>query len=594
MYAICLSLCWVLAFPFIKHGGINKFTPHSIRMAVSERTRAIFDSIETDKQTGGAGGSSSLEGLERLDAAWDGLKNGGWSKPPAKLVEEHQRQDFSLPVEYDVAVCGGTLGIFFAFALQQRGFRTVVVERGKIAGRPQEWNISRKELEELVELGILRYEDIDAITSSEFNPVRVGFKTDTRPGSTESGFEAYTKDVLNLGIRPDKLINIVLGRYKEIGGTILEETPLVKVDLYNNAAVLSGPGNPTPISTRLVLDAMGGGSPIARQARGAVEPDGICIVVGSCARGFMAENNTYSDLIYTDSPITKMASGSELQYFWEAFPAGSGPQDRTTYLFAYMDAKKERPSVNDMLDDYWDLLPRYQGKSVEDLQFLRILYGMFPTYRDSPLQTKFDRILQVGDASGIQSPLSFGGFGSLTRHLERVTGGIHDALRESLNQNSHPCDDLLQRRFLAQLNPYQPNLSACWMFQRAMSVPIGKKPQPGLVVGTLSNSFSAMEKLGDPVMKPFLQDVLQPGPLARTLLLAAGQDLLTPFKIVPHVGVTAITDFLYHFFLMFVYSFLAKTATPVIDSCAHLFSDETQFELKCKTNAWKFGSGLDY
>ena len=138
MYAICLSLCWVLAFPFIKHGGINKFTPHSIRMAVSERTRAIFDSIETDKQTGGAGGSSSLEGLERLDAAWDGLKNGGWSKPPAKLVEEHQRQDFSLPVEYDVAVCGGTLGIFFAFALQQRGFRTVVVERGKIAGRPQE------------------------------------------------------------------------------------------------------------------------------------------------------------------------------------------------------------------------------------------------------------------------------------------------------------------------------------------------------------------------------------------------------------------------------------------------------------------------
>ena len=46
---------------------------------------------------------------------------------------------------------------------------------------------------------------------------------------------------------------------------------------------------------------------------------------------------------------------------------------------------------------------------------------MFPTYRESPLQTTFPRVLAVGDASGIQSPLSFGGFGSLTRHIERIS-----------------------------------------------------------------------------------------------------------------------------------------------------------------------------
>lgn len=32
--------------------------------------------------------------------------------------------------------------------------------------------------------------------------------------------------------------------------------------------------------------------------------------------------------------------------------------------------------------------------------------------------------LQFGDASGIQSPVSFGGFGSLTRHLQRLVTGI--------------------------------------------------------------------------------------------------------------------------------------------------------------------------
>jgi hypothetical protein len=41
----------------------------------------------------------------------------------------------------------------------------------------------------------------------------------------------------------------------------------------------------------------------------------------------------------------------------------------------------------------------------------------------SPLPAAFDRVLQVGDASGIQSPVSFGGFGSLTRHLGRLSNG---------------------------------------------------------------------------------------------------------------------------------------------------------------------------
>lgn len=31
--------------------------------------------------------------------------------------------------------------------------------------------------------------------------------------------------------------------------------------------------------------------------------------------------------------------------------------------------------------------------------------------------------LQFGDASGVQSPVSFGGFGSLTRHLGRLSDG---------------------------------------------------------------------------------------------------------------------------------------------------------------------------
>jgi glycine/D-amino acid oxidase-like deaminating enzyme len=44
---------------------------------------------------------------------------------------------------FDAVVSGGTLGIFMACALQKRGFRVCVVERGPLKGRTQEWNISR-------------------------------------------------------------------------------------------------------------------------------------------------------------------------------------------------------------------------------------------------------------------------------------------------------------------------------------------------------------------------------------------------------------------------------------------------------------------
>ena len=39
---------------------------------------------------------------------------------------------------------------------------------------------------------------------------------------------------------------------------------------------------------------------------------------------------------------------------------------------------------------------------------------------------------QVGDASASQSPLSFGGFGSMLRHLRRLTDGLDQALRQDM------------------------------------------------------------------------------------------------------------------------------------------------------------------
>lgn len=67
-------------------------------------------------------------------------------------------------------------------------------------------------------------------------------------------------------------------------------------------------------------------------------------------------------------------------------------------------------------------------------------------------------LLQIGDASAAQSPLSFGGFGAMLRHLPRLAVGVDDALRE----------DRLEKADLGMLQPYQPSLSAAWLFQRCV------------------------------------------------------------------------------------------------------------------------------
>ena len=65
--------------------------------------------------------------------------------------------------------------------------------------------------------------------------------------------------------------------------------------------------------------------------------------------------------------------------------------------------------------------------------------------------------------------------------------------------------NFLDRTSLGCINSYNPGLSSAWMLQRAMSVRPGKQPDPQFINTLLSANFEQMEKLGEPVLKPFLQ-----------------------------------------------------------------------------------------
>jgi flavin-dependent dehydrogenase len=549
---------------------------------VQSQTQRIMEEMTSrQQQATGAGGATTYEALQRADKIWKGIREmptGDAAGPAPQFVREVS-QPLGVVPGYDVVVCGGTLGILAATALQKKGLKVAVIEQGLLRGREQEWNVSRSEMNELVELGLLSTEQIEEAIVVEFNPMRCGFG---------SGPDVNVRDVLNLGVAPNKLLAMLRARFEELGGTVLERTGLQGVEVCTDGVRLPISGeNGSEVTARLVVDCMGFGSPIVRQVRWGKKPDGVCMVVGTMASGFPAESNTSGDLIYTCSPMFEDSSGTlQGQYFWEAFPASSGPTDRTTYMFTYLDASPHRQSLEEMFEDYWKLMPGYQNVRLEDLEVQRCLFGFFPTFKDSPLAPSFDRVLQIGDASGIQSPLSFGGFGAMIRHLGRISDGVSGALAA----------EALDAKALQGLNPYMPNLSGAWLFQKAMSVSLGENPDRNFINELMTTNFKVMEGLGEPVLKPFLQDVVQFGPLFRTLAGMILGDPLFGVAVLLQVGPLAVLEWTRHFIALGMYDLLHKVARAPLESSAELpwLSARQRFLLQCKVKEWEYGSGNDY
>lgn len=495
-----------------------------------------------------------LTQLHRADQLWFEQRHN--STNPSPVVSTSQELLGTL--DYDVVICGGTLGILLGAALQEKGWRVALLEKGILKGRKQEWNISREELSTFVKLGLLTTEELEIAIATEYERARVSFS---------GGHEVWVKDVLNIGVDPVFLLETLKNKFLQAQGTLLEKTPFTSVTVHPDGVAIQG--GESIISGRLLLDAMGHFSPITAQARNYRKPNGVCVVVGSCATGY--PQNETGDLLVSFTGVQ-----NQCQYFWEAFPAKDG---RTTYMFTYLDAEPERPSLEFFMEEYLKLLPQYQQVKLEQLDFKRFLFGFFPSYRQSPLKMPWGRILPVGDSSGGQSPVSFGGFGSMVRHLKRLSFGIDEALKiDALNAPS-----------LALLQPYQPNISVTWLFQQTMSVKINQEINPNQINNLMSGVFEVMEQLGDDILKPFLQDVIKFSGLSQTLPKVK-PGLVLP--IIPRLGIIPLLDWSFHYLSLALYTGLYALAKS-FKGLDQNISPRWQYYYHRWLDAWQYGSGND-
>lgn len=495
-----------------------------------------------------------LDKLRQTDRILTSLREDN-AAVPTVVKETQQPLD---TVDWDVVICGGTLGILIGCALAVKGVRVALIERSILRGREQEWNISRKELQVFLELDLLTDAELEQAIATQYNPARVSFS---------GGTEVWIKDVLNIGIDPIYLLETLKQRFLTSGGKLFENTPFTEAVVHPDGVMINN-----QFKTRLLIDAMGYLSGIVQQARQGKKPDALCLVVGTCAQGF-PENHT-GDLLLSFTPVQ-----NQCQYFWEAFPAKDG---RTTYMFTYMDANPQRLGLEALFEDYLRLMSEYQGVELSHLTFKRALFGFFPSYRH-PLKTPWSRILPVGDSSGSQSPLSFGGFGAMVRHLRRLTLGVHEALEI----------DQLSAKQIASLQPYQPNLAVTWLFQRAMSVDLNQKIDPNQINQLLSAVFQQMQQLGESVLKPFLQDVVQFSGLTKTLIKTALTYPGLIAKVIPQVGLGTLLDWMVHYGNLGIYSVLFWLS-QMLEPWKKNLPKISQYYWNRWTDGWKYGSGSDY
>jgi lycopene cyclase CruA len=170
-----------------------------------------------------------------------------------------------------------------------------------------------------------------------------------------------------------------------------------------------------------------------------------------------------------------------------------------------------------MYEDFFTILPEYRRCDLEKLTWKKPTFGYIPGHfsvgsRDRAIAC--DRVLAIGDAASLQSPLIFTGFGSLVRNLPRLTSLLHTALQH----------DLLSAADLEQIRAYQSNIAVTWLFSKGMMVPTGKTLPPERINAMLNTFFGLLADEPAEVADTFIKDRTTWGMFTRLAVKAARQN----------------------------------------------------------------------
>lgn len=444
-------------------------------------------------------GEYDLKRVYWWEQRWcEGVRNP--QKPRQVLFKTQEYTEEPSPSStYDLIYVGGALGVIHAAVMARLGYRVLLLERLPFGRMNREWNISRSEFQSLIDLGLFSPAEFESAIAAEYKDGFHKFFDANNPPFAKAPI-LHTPKVLNVALDAEHLLRICGEKLKAAGGEIWDETEFVRANVELKQVVVLTKHLPTgkqrQATGRLLVDAMGTASPIAWQISGGSAFDSVCPTVGAVIAGGFEPgvwDSQYGDVLNSHGDISR---GRQL--IWELFP-GAG-EELTIYLFHYHQVNPLNPgSLLAMYEDFFTILPEYRRCDMERLVWKKATFGYIPgrfSAGSRDRQVAFDRLISIGDAASLQSPLVFTGFGSLIRNLSRLTHLLDTALKH----------DLLSARQLNQIRAYQSNVSVTWLFSKAMMVPTGRFIQPQRINSILNTFFEILAAQDEAVAETFIKD----------------------------------------------------------------------------------------
>ncbi len=377
-------------------------------------------------------GEAHLRRLQDLNSTWQQMLLSGAARQYAEVVVTEERSPVPATDTFDIIYAGGGLNLLNAAVMTQRyGLRVLVFDRFTVGAVHREWNISRQELRELLDVGLLTSGELETVIQREYCAGLVRFYSDH---IQQPSAELHLKGVLDVAVDAEKLTALCMKKIQEHSpksgqpNIILHNTTFVRCAVQAaqgvTVDVTDSTGQSHSYGARLLIDGMGSTSPIACQLNCGRPFSLVCPTVGTVACGYKQGNTADAiDTTLGEVLVSTEDARSGRQLIWETFP-GVGDQV-AIYLFYYAETGSQ-VDLLELFDDFFALLPGY--KDTGNVEVVKPVYGFIPAGYNITLPWKkgqktlaYDRVLSLGDAAAFQSPLTFCGFGSYVRNLRRIT-----------------------------------------------------------------------------------------------------------------------------------------------------------------------------
>jgi lycopene cyclase CruA len=413
---------------------------------------------------------------------------------------------------FDIVYAGGAYALFHAALMACRYERRVLVcgealaacGTAATAATPQpNWNISGEDLGEFERAGLFTKEELEAAVVNRYER---GFVKFYDAASRVKAERLWMSGVLDVAIDADRLLALAAARIRAHGArgcALVEGLKFVRAYVEPDRVtveVRDARGARRFFGARLFVDATAANSPVAQQLNEGRALTHVRPTVGTVARGFMRGEEPDKVNFNVGEILVSTEDASESrQLMWESF-AGSPQRDEyATYLFFYdaLSSPADK-SLLALFERYFESLPGYKRAGAQ-WRVERPVFGYLPGaqprgWRRTNAHTAADRVVLLGDAAGVASPLTLSGFGTQLRSLRQSVHLTELALAA----------DLVDAASLAEIGA--PELRVAQVASLAEFLRPAPKSAPSTVNETLNAVMAALHNLDERVRRDLFQD----------------------------------------------------------------------------------------